>query len=142
MKIHRIFTFAILVSAIFLSVATQAATHRNKRDRRIPDGMRPKISEETRKLAMTCRTNPSEENRAALKKQIGIDYDRYLEDLRAKIKDGKHDHRKSQEARRRLEALTRDREKHIAQIMLKILDPQARPDDSRPPKSPKHHHRN
>ena len=139
MKIKRILSFVLLVAAIFTFVAAEAAPHRDKRDRRPPDGMRPKISEETRKLAAACRNDPSEENRAALKKQIGADYDRFLEEQRAKIKDGKHD-RKSQDARRRLDMVTRDRDKRIEQIMNRLLNPQDRPDD-RPSKGPKHKRR-
>ena len=137
MKLNRFFTLILLVAAIFVSVAAEAAPRRDKRDHRPPDGLRPQISEETRKLAAACRRDPSEENRAALKRQIGIDYDRFLEDMRAKIKGGKHD-RKSQEARRRLEALTRDRDKRIEEIMRRMLDPQDRPGD-RPGKGPKRH---
>ena len=96
---------------------------RDKRDRRPPDGMRPQFSEETRRLVGVCRRDPSEANRAALKKQIGIDYDRFLEEQRAKLKKGKRD-RKSQEAARRLEAMKRDRDKRIEAIMKRMLDPQ------------------
>ena len=137
MRSKFFFTFALLAAAIFASVAAEAAPHRDKRDRRPPDAPRPQISEETRKLAAACRRDPNEENRAALKRQIGVDYDRFLEDMRAKIKGGKHD-RKSQEARRRLEALTRDRDKRIEEIMRRMLNPQDRPGD-RTPKSPKRH---
>ena len=69
-----------------------------------------------------CRRDPSEANRAALKKQIGIDYDRFLEEQRAKLKKGTRD-RRSQEARR-LDAMKRDRDKRIEAIMKRMLDPQ------------------
>lgn len=139
MKLNRLFTFALLAAAIFASVAAEAAPHRDKRDRRPPDVPRPQISEEVRKLAAICRRDPSEENRAALKRQIGVDYDRFLEDMRARIKGGKHD-RKSQEMRRRLESLSRDRDKRIEEIMRRLLNPQDRPGD-RPGKGPKHRRR-
>ena len=122
MKLNRFFTLILLVAAIFVSVAAEAAPRRDKRDHRPPDGLRPQISEETRKLAAACRRDPSEENRAALKKQIGIDYDRFLEEQRAKLKKGKGG-RKSPESRR-LDAMKRDRDKRIEAIMKRMLDPQ------------------
>ena len=85
-------------------------------------GDRPQFSEETRKLAAACRRDPSKENRAALKKQIGVDYDRFLEEQRAKLKKGKGG-RKSQESRR-LDAMKHDRAKRIEAIMERMLDPQ------------------
>jgi hypothetical protein len=90
------------------------------------NGERPQFSEETRRLAGVCRRDPSEANRAALKKQIGVDYDRFLEEQRAKLKKGKRD-RDGQDAARRLEAMSRDRDKYIDRIMRRMLDPQARP---------------
>ena len=90
-------------------------------DRRSSGGMRPEFSEETRRLAAVCRRDPSEENRAALKKQIGVDYDRFLKEQRAKLKKGRD--RRSQESRR-LEAMSRDRDKYIERIMERMLDPQ------------------
>jgi hypothetical protein len=91
-------------------------------DRRNSGDMRPEFSEETRQLAAACRRDPSEENRAALKRQIGIDYDRFLKEQRAKLKKGR-DHR-SQDAVRRLDAMKRDRDKYIERIMDRMLDPQ------------------
>jgi len=91
-------------------------------ERRSSGGMRPEFGEETRRLAAVCRRDPSAENRAALKKQIGIDYDRFLKEQRAKIKKGRD--RKSQEMLRRLDAMKRDRDKRIEEIMKRMLDPQ------------------
>ena len=122
MDVKRIFTLTALAVAVVITVTVEAAPRRGKRD----EGARPQISEEARKLAAVCRRDPSEANRDALKRQIGADYDRFLEQLRAKLKSGKHD-RKSQEARRRLEAMTRDRDKRVEQIMRRMLEPQERP---------------
>jgi len=90
-------------------------------DRRNSGEMRPEFSEETRRLAAVCRRDPSKENRAALKKQIGIDYDRFLKEQRAKLKKGRGG--KNQESRR-LDAMKRDRDKYIERIMDRMLDPQ------------------
>ena len=94
-------------------------------DRGGSGGARPEFSEETRKLAAACRRDPSKENRAALKKQIGVDYDRFLKEQRDKLKKG-HGGRKSQDSRR-LDAMKRDRDKRIEAIMDRMLDSQARP---------------
>ena len=91
-------------------------------DRGGSGGARPEFSEETRKLAAACRRDPSKENRAALKKQIGVDYDRFLKEQRDKLKKG-HGGRKSQDSRR-LDAMKRDRDKRIEAIMKRMLDPQ------------------
>ena len=95
-------------------------------DRRASGGMRPEFGEETRRLVAVCRRDPSEENRAALKRQIGVDYDRFLKEQRAKLKKGRRD-RRSQEMGRRLDAMKRDRDKYIERIMERMLDPQTRP---------------
>ena len=85
------------------------------------NGMRPEFSEETRRLAAVCRRDPSKENRAALKKQIGVDYDRFLKEQRDKLKKGRGG--RSQESRR-LDAMKRDRDKYIERIMERMLDPE------------------
>ena len=46
-----------------------------------------------------------------------------MEEQRAKLKKGTRD-RRSQEARRRLDAMKRDRDKRIEAIMKRMLDPQ------------------
>ena len=83
---------------------------------------RSQFSEETRRLAAVCRREPTEENRAALKKQIGIDLDRCLEEQRATFRKG-NGTRKGQGARRP-DAMKRDRDKRIEAIMARMLDPQ------------------
>ena len=95
-------------------------------DRRNSGGDRPQFSEETRRLVGVCRRDPSKENRAALKKRIGVDYDRFLEEQRAKLTKGKRD-RRSRELARRLDAMKRDRDKRIEAIMDRMLDSQAHP---------------
>lgn len=124
MRFKKLFLLAgLAVSVIFASAAAEAAHH--KRDKRPSEGsaMRPQLSEEARKLAAAYRSDPSHANRSALKRQIGIEYDRFLKEQRAKLKGGKN----SQAARRRLDALKRDRDKHIEKIMERLLNPQARP---------------
>lgn len=139
MRSKRLFLLVLSAAALFASVAAEAAVHRDKRDRRPPSVHRPHLSEETRKLAAVCRRDPSEENRSALRKKIEVDYDRFLEEQRAKIKDGKHD-RKHQEARRRLNAMVRDRKKRVDEIMRRLLNPPEHTEEH-PSHGPKNRHR-
>ena len=129
MRTEKLFLLSVLaVSVIFASVASGAAHH--KRGKRPPEAaaVRPPVSDETRKLADICRGDPSPANRAALKRQIGIDYDRFLKEQRARLKGGKN----GQAARRRLDALKRDRDRNIGQIMERLLDPKRGRDGGRP----------
>lgn len=48
---------------------------------------RPELNEETKKLIAAYRRNPSQTNRAALKKQLEINYDKVVERKKAKLEE-------------------------------------------------------
>ena len=48
---------------------------------------RPQLNEETKRLIAAYRENPTEENRAALRKQIEINYDNVIARKKAKLEE-------------------------------------------------------
>ena len=48
---------------------------------------RPQLNEETKRLIASYRRNPSEANRSALRKQVGINYDKVLDRKRRSLKN-------------------------------------------------------
>ena len=48
---------------------------------------RPQLNEETKRLIASYRRNPSEANRSALRKQVGINYDKVLDRKKAKLEE-------------------------------------------------------
>jgi len=116
--------FAALVVIAGMSGSAEAAQRWDKRNRKPLDGgARIQYSDETRRLAATCRSDRSQANVNALKKQVGIDYDRYVSEQLAKLKNEKND-KKTNDKRRRIEALKRNRTRRIEQIVKRMLDPQ------------------
>lgn len=48
---------------------------------------RPQLNEETKRLIASYRRDPSEANRSALRKQVGINYDKVLDRKRRSLKN-------------------------------------------------------
>lgn len=127
--------FLLLVAAGMLSVTAfaKAAPHHDKRVEESP-GKIP-LSKETLKFAAECRRDPSDEKREELKRRVRDDYDRYVAKLRNQPKSNKKRH----EQHRRIEALLRDRDRKVDEIVDRLLDgpPDQRPKPPRPPRKKK-----
>ena len=122
-----------LIAAVALAVAAAApaGAHHETHAHTHLDPSRVPWSGESRRLAEVCRRDPSEENRAALRRQLERDFDRFIADQRAKLKPGKKHH----DQRHRLESLTRERERVINAEMHRLLD--GRDKKPRPPRDPR-----
>ncbi len=91
---------------------------------------RPELDEETRKLIAAYHTNPSEENRAALRRQVERNYDKVIERKKAKLEELKRTAKhasKVAEMQEIVDEVVRERENRIEQTMRRFTDPRLRP---------------
>ena len=92
---------------------------------------RPELDEETRRLIAEYRRNPTEANRAALRRQVEKRYDAVVERKKAKLEELKRaakDKSKVEEMQVIVDEMLRDREARIEQSMARFADPRLRPD--------------
>ena len=131
-------TIIICVTAI-LSLATLAQERRGRR----PNGEtrmhrfsttvekeRPQLNEETKRLIALCRRDPSEENLAALRRQVAANYDAVVARKKAKLEELKRTARhqsKIDEMQVIVDEMLRDREQRIETSMARFTDPRFRP---------------
>ena len=91
---------------------------------------RPQLNEETKRLIAACRRDPSEENLAALRKQVERNYDAIVARKKAKLEDLKRtarDKYKVEEMQNIVDEMLRDREQRIENTMRRFTDPRFRP---------------
>lgn len=91
---------------------------------------RPPLNEETKRLISAYRRVPSEANRSALRKQVGVNYDKVLERKKAKLQELKQTARhasKIQEMQEIVDEMVRNRDARIDQTMRRFSDPRLRP---------------
>ncbi len=91
---------------------------------------RPQLNEETKRLIASYRRDPSEANRSALRKQVGINYDKVLDRKKAKLEELKRTARhasKIQEMQEIVDEMVQNREARIDQSMRRFSDPRFRP---------------
>ena len=77
---------------------------------------RPQLNEETKRLIASYRRDPSEANRSALRKQVGINYDKVLDRKKAKLEELKRTARhasKIQEMQEIVDEMVQNREARI-----------------------------
>ncbi|MFN3409999.1 MAG: formylglycine-generating enzyme family protein [Limisphaerales bacterium] len=91
---------------------------------------RPELNDETRKLIAAHRSDPSEANRSALRRQVEINYERVIERKKAKLEElkltAKHAS-KVQEMQAIVDELIQDKANRIEQSMRRFTDPRLRP---------------
>lgn len=109
--------------AVFALVPRLEAAHSHDRRGRAVEGAGPRISEEAISIADAYRVDPSPDKLDALKRKVSYDYDVFLKDLRAKIRGNKQD-QKNQDAYRRFEMWSRDRDKQIDRIVKNLIKAQ------------------
>ena len=91
---------------------------------------RPQLNEETKRLIAAYRENPTEENRAALKKQVEKNYDNVIARKTAKLEELKRTARhesKILEMQKIVDEVVQDKENRIEQSMRRFTDPRLRP---------------
>lgn len=91
---------------------------------------RPQLNEETKRLIAAYRENPTEENRAALRKQVEKNYDNVIARKTAKLEELKQTARhesKILEMQKIVDEVVQDKENRIEQSMRRFTDPRLRP---------------
>ena len=91
---------------------------------------RPQLNEETRRLIAAYRSDPSEANYAALKKQVERNYDAVVARKKAKLEELKRtarDKSKVEEMRNIVEEMLRDRDQRVEATMRRFTDRRFRP---------------
>lgn len=95
---------------------------------------RPKLDDETMRLVAAYRKNPSEENRAALKKRVEANYDKVLARKKAKLEDLKKTAKEASKVREMQEIvdeMTVNRNLSVERTMSRFSDPRLRPAPAR-----------
>ena len=91
---------------------------------------RPELDEETRRLIAAYRKNPSEANRAALKRKVEQNYDAVVAKKKAKLEElkrtAKHES-KIEEMQIIVDEMIRDRDARVEQSMKRFADPRLKP---------------
>lgn len=88
------------------------------------------MNEETKRLIKAYRQNPTDENRAALKKQVEINYDNVIARKKAKLEELKRTARHESKIREMEEIVAevvKDRDNRVEQSMRRFTDPRLRP---------------
>ena len=91
---------------------------------------RPQLNQETKDLIAAYRRNPSDENRAALRKQVAKNYDAIVARKKAKLEELKRTARhpsKVDEMQVIVDEMLRDREQRIDASMARFTDSRFRP---------------
>lgn len=91
---------------------------------------RPKLDSETMRLIAAYRKNPSEGNRAALKKRVEANYDKVLARKKAKLEDLKKTAKEASKVREMQEIvdeMTANRNLSVERTMSRFSDPRLRP---------------
>ena len=91
---------------------------------------RPQLDEETKRLIAAYRRDPSDANRAALRKKIADNYDKIVERKKAKLEELKRTARhesKIEEMQIIVDEMLRDRENRIESSLRRFTDPRLRP---------------
>ena len=91
---------------------------------------RPQLNQETKDLIAAYRRNPSEENRAALRKQVAKNYDAVVARKKAKLEELRRTARhqsKVDEMQVIVDEMLRDREQRIEASMRRFTDKRMRP---------------
>ena len=89
-NLHRTICIVTLLSVAGTAFAAPLERSRGRklfRYSRTTERERPQLNEETRRLISEYRRNPSEENRAALRKQIEKNYDAVIARKKAKLEE-------------------------------------------------------
>ena len=139
MNIIRLIKTAVLAGAVALAPLAVGAEAKQQKKQEKPkqfkysttiEKERPELDEETKRLIAAYRKNPSEANRAALKRQVEKNYDAVLARKKAKLeelkKNAKHQS-KIDEMQVIVDEMIRDRDNRVEQSMKRFADPRLRP---------------
>ena len=126
MKILAAAAMAASAFAAFAAPKPEAKMHRLSTT---IEKERPKLDDETIWLVAAYRKNPSEENRAALKKRVEANYDKVLARKKAKLEDLKKTAKEASKVREMQEIvdeMTANRNLSVERTMSRFSDPRLR----------------
>ncbi len=95
---------------------------------------RPQLSEETRKLIAAYRRDPTEANKAALRKQVEADYEKRIEHKKAelaKLKRTADSESRVKELEGEVDEMIQSRDRRINQMMSRFTEKRSQPDESK-----------
>jgi len=133
---NKFFTIAVAGAAVAAGLVVEAAPRRANPDAKLHrfsttvEKERPQLNEETKRLIAAYRRDPSDENRAALRKQVERNYDAIVARKKAKLEDLKRtarDRAKVEEMQNIVDEMLRDREQRIENTMRRFTDTRFRP---------------
>ena len=105
---------------------------------------RPQLSEETRKLIAAYQRDPTEANKAALRKQVEADYEKRIERKKeqlAELKRAAGSESRVKEVEGELDQMIQNRDRRIDQMMTRFTEKRSRPDESEAREGPRQHKR-
>ena len=94
---------------------------------------RPQLSEETRRLIAAYQRDPTEANKAALRKQVEADYEKRIERKKeqlAELKRAAGSESRVKEVEGELDQMIQNRDRRIDQMMTRFTEKRSRPDES------------
>ena len=94
---------------------------------------RPQLSEETRKLIAAYQRDPTEANKAALRKQVEADYEKRIERKKeqlAELKRTDGSESRIKKLKGELDEIIQNRDKRIDQMMTRFTERRSRLDES------------
>ena len=133
---NKFFTIAVVGAAAAAGLVAEAAPRRSNPDAKLHrfsttiEKERPQLNEETKRLIAAYRRDPSEANRAALRKQVERNYDAIVARKKAKLEELKRtarDKYKVEEMQNIVDEMLRDREQRIENTMRRFTDTRFRP---------------
>ena len=138
MKKHNIYAIAVAGIALAgtINIAEGAPRRQANPDAKLHrysttiEKERPQLNEETRRLIAAYRRDPSEANRAALKKQVERNYDAVVARKKAKLEELKRtarDKYKVEEMQNIVDEMLRDRDQRVENSMRRFTDQRFRP---------------
>lgn len=123
--------FLLGIASFFcMGITVSNATPKTHKFSKTVEKERPQLNEETKRLIAAYRENPTEENRAALRKQVEKNYDNVIARKTAKLEELKRTARhesKILEMQRIVDEVVQDKENRIEQSMRRFTDPRLRP---------------
>lgn len=129
-QIMKILATAAIAASAFAAFAAPNPEAKMHRLSATIEKERPKLDDETMRLVAAYRKNPSEENRAALKKRVEANYDKVLARKKAKLEDLKRTAKETSKVREMQEIvdeMTVNRNLSVERTMSRFSDPRLRP---------------
>ena len=132
-EIVKVVGAAIILAAVGRAEASPRTVNRDAKLHKFSTTIekeRPQLDEETKRLIAAYRRDPSDANRAALRKKIAENYDKIVERKKAKLEElkrtAKHES-KIREMQIIVDEMLRDRENRIESSLRRFTDPRLRP---------------